>query len=78
MAETEGEECNIFPDANNVTMDALIQSPFTTNTQGNDVNTIFISERRNTSDMLAETLIVLTLDSTINDSAYYNSDEDDA
>ena len=28
--------------------------------------------------MLAETLKGLTLDSTINDSAYYNSDEDDA
>ena len=60
-------------------MDTYCQSPVTTNTQGDNANVIFTSERRNTSDMLAEAerLQVLTIDSTINDSTYYNSDEDD-
>ena len=49
-------------DANNVTTDTFYQSPVTTNTQINN----------------AETLKGLTLHSTINDSAYYNLDEDDA
>ena len=68
----------MISDANNVTMDTFCQSPVTTNTQGENVNTIFTNERRNTLDMLAETLKGLTLDLTINDSVYYNSDEDDA
>ena len=50
MAETEEEECNIIPDANNVTMDTFCQSPVTTNTKVENANTIFKSERRITSD----------------------------
>ena len=50
----------------------------TTNTQGENANIIFTSERRITLDVLAETLKGLTLHSTINISAYYNSDKDDA
>ena len=61
-----------------MTMNTFCQSPVTTNTQVDNGNTIFTSERRNNSDMLAEMLKVLTLDSTIDTSAYYNSDEDDA
>ena len=76
--ETEEEELNIILDANNVTMDNFCQYPVTNNTQGENANTIFKSERQNTSYMLAEMLKGLTLDSTINDSAYYNLDEDDA
>ena len=34
MVETEEEECNIIPDANNVIMDNLCQYPVMTNTQG--------------------------------------------
>ena len=59
-------------------MDTFCQSPFITNTQGENVNAVFTIETQNTSDMLAETPKVLTIDSTINNSAYYNSDEDDA
>ena len=59
-------------------MDNFCQSHVTTNTQRENANTIFTNERRNTLDMLAETLKGLTLDSTINDSAYYNSDKSDA
>ena len=65
-------------DVNNVTTDNFCQSPVTTNTQGDNSNAIFRSERRNTLDMLVETLKVLTFNSTINDSKYYNSDKDDA
>ena len=59
-------------------MDTYCQFPVTTNTQGDNANAIFTSKRRNTLDMLVETLKGLTLDLTINDSVYYNSDEDDA
>ena len=68
----------MIADAKNLTMDDFCQSPVTTNTQGENANTIFTSERRNTLDMLAETIKVFTIDSTINDSAYYDSDKDDA
>ena len=78
MAKTEEEERNIISYANNVTMDNFCKSPATTNAQGENENAVFTSERQNTLDMLAETLKLLTLDSTINDSAYYNSDKDDA
>ena len=78
MSETEAEECKIFFDANNVTMDNFYQSPVTTNTQGENANAIFSSERQNNSDALAETLKGLTLHSTINDAGYYNSDRNDA
>ena len=43
--ETEEEECNIIFYANNVTMDNFCQSPVTTNTQGENENAIFTSER---------------------------------
>ena len=59
-------------------MDTFCQSPITTNTQGENANAIFTSERQNNLNMLAEILKGLTLDSKINDSAYYNLDEDDA
>ena len=53
MAETEEEEHSTILDANNVTMDTFCQYPVTTNTQGDNVKIIFISERENTSEMLA-------------------------
>ena len=56
-------------------MDTFCQSPITTNTQVESSNVIFASERENTSDMLVESLKGLTLDSTIKNSAYYNSDK---
>ena len=52
------------------------QSPATTNTQRK--NSKIPNERRITSYILAETLKGLALHSKINDSAYYNSDGDDA
>ena len=57
-------------------MDNFCQSPVITNTQKK--NASIPNERQITSDILAETLKVLTLNSTINDSAYYNSGEDDS
>ena len=78
MAETKEKEHNIIPDDNNVTMDTFCQSPITTNTQRENADTIFTSERIITSDILSETLKGLTLYSTINESSYYNSDKDDA
>ena len=59
-------------------MDTFCQSPVTTNTQVDNANPILTHERRNDSDALAETLKVLTIESTINNSAYYNSDKNDA
>ena len=56
-------------------MDTFCHSPITTNTHVESANVIFASERENTSDMLVESLKGLTLDSTINNSAYYNSDK---
>ena len=52
MAETEAEERNIILDANNVTMDNFCQSLVTTNTQGENANTILTSERPNNPDAL--------------------------
>ena len=77
MAETEAEERNIILDSNNMTMDTFCQSPVTTNTQGDNANTILTSGSRNNSDALAETLKGLTLYSTINESGYYNSEKND-
>ena len=60
-------------------MDNFCQSPVTTNIQGKVENVQ--NERRISSDILAETMKGfkgLTLDSTINDSAYYHSEEGDA
>ena len=67
----------MISDDNNVTMDTFCHYPTTANTQGKNAIAIFTGERLNTLDMLAEALKVLTLDSTINDSVYYNSDKDD-
>ena len=61
-----------------MTMDTFCQSPVTTNTQGKNENKILTNERRNTLDILAETLKGLTLHSKINDSVYYNLDEDES
>ena len=61
-----------------MTIDTLCQSPVTNLTQRENTSAIFASEGLNNSDILAKTLKRLTMDSTINDSAYYNSDEDDA
>ena len=80
MAVTEEEENDSECNTNNVTMDNLFhQSSFTTNTQG-EIENVTI-ERRITLDILAETIRGfngLTIQSTINDSAYYNSEEDDS
>ena len=50
-------------------MVTFCQSPVTTNTKGQNANTILTSQRINNLDTLAETLKVLT----INDAGYYNS-----
>ena len=74
MAETEEEERDAKRNSNNVTMDTFIQSPVMTNMLINIPNVPI--ERRTSSDILEETikgLKGLTLQSTINDSAYYNS-----
>ena len=78
VVEMEENKRNIISDANNVTIDSLCQSPITTNTQGDNVNSILTSKRQKKLDVLTERLKVLTNDSTINDSAYYNSDKNDA
>ena len=55
------------------------QSPCTTNTQGDNANVR--NKRRISSEILAETIKGfngLTIQSTINDSAYYDSEEDGA
>ena len=60
-------------------MDTFCQSPVTTNTQGNILNVL--NGRRISSNILAEMIKVfkgLTLYSTINNSAYYHPEEDDA
>ena len=54
-------------EANNVNADNFCQMSVTPNTQGENENTIMISERLNNSDALAETLKGLT----INDTGYY-------
>ena len=45
MPETEAEERNIILDAHNITMGDFYQSPATTNTQGENANTIVTSDR---------------------------------
>ena len=80
MAETEGEECDSERNANNVTMDIFFNRyPIMTNTQGEIANVT--NERQISLNILAETIKGfngLTIQSTINDSLYYDSDEDDA
>ena len=60
-----------------MTIDNFCQSPVTNNTQGENANVILTIESRNNLDVLAEMLKGLTIYSTINDSAYYNSDKND-
>ena len=71
ITEKKVDECNITLDSHNVNMDDVCQYPVTTNTQEENANTILTSERINNSDVLAETLKVLT----VNNVGYYNSDE---
>ena len=75
MAETEEGKRNIISDANNMAMDTFCQSPVTTNTQRKNAN--IPNEMQITLYILVQTLKGLTLHSTINDYAYYISDEDD-
>ena len=75
MAETEEKELNAKHNANNVNIYHFCQSSNTTNTQIRNTNVTH--ERRISLDVLSETIKVfngLTLQSTINNSAYYNSD----
>ena len=79
MAETEEEELDAKRNSNNVTINTFCQSPVMTNTQGKIANVP--NERQIYSGIQAETLKGfngLTLQSTINNSAYYHSEEDDA
>ena len=62
MEETEEVKRNIISDDNDVTMDTFCQSPVTTNTQGENANSIFTSEEQNTLDMMVETIKGLTFD----------------
>ena len=74
MEEMEGEECDAGRNANNVTMDNFLQSPVTINTQRKYANVI--NERRIASDIMKDTIKEfhgLTVQSTINDSSYYDS-----
>ena len=79
MAETEEVECYSKRNANNVAMDTFChQSPVTTNTQREIANVK--NERQIPLEILAETIKGfngLTIQSTINNSAYYDSEEDD-
>ena len=79
MTETEEEECDAKRNANNVTMDTLFNHPpVTINTQRKNAN--IKNERRIYSNILAETikeLNGLTIQSTMNDYIYYDSEEDD-
>ena len=80
MEETEEEERDSERNANNMTMDTFChQSPVTTNTQGEIANVT--NEGQISSEILAESIKGfngLTIQSTINDAAYYDSEEDDA
>ena len=80
MAETEEEELDAKRNVNNVTMDNLFHwSSATTNTKGEIKNVT--NERQISSDIMAETINWFngfTIQSTINDSAYYDSEENDA
>ena len=80
MAETEKYECDSKSNAINLTMDTFFnQYPVKINTQRKNANVK--NERRIYSYILAETIYFLnelTIQSTINDSKYNNSEEDDA
>ena len=79
MEETEEEERDAKRSSNNLNMDTFFNhSPVTSNKQRKNANKT--NERRIYSNILAETLKVfnkLTIQSTINNSAYYDSEEDD-
>ena len=78
MEETEEEELESKSNANNVTRYYFCQSPFMTISQGKIANVP--NERWIYSNILAERIKGfkwLTLDSTINDYAYYHSEKDD-
>ena len=66
--------CNITLGAHNITADTFCQIPVTPNTQGKNENLILTSERLYNSDSLEEMLKALT----INDTEYYESEENDA
>ena len=53
MEKMEEEERNFILDSNNLNMDTFCQFPVTTNTQGDNANAVFTSERQNTLDVLA-------------------------
>ena len=74
MAKMEAEERNIILDAHNVSMDNFCRSPATTNTQGQNENTILTSKRIHNLDALTEKLKGLK----INDTGYYNSGKNHA
>ena len=79
MKETEEEECDAKFNANNVNMYNFIQSPVTINAPRRIANVP--NERQISLDILAETIKGfkgLTLQSTINNTAYYHSDKNDA
>ena len=65
--------CKITPDAHNINVDTLCQTPVPSNTQGENKNAILTSLRLNHSGFPAETLKRLT----INDAGYYDSDKYD-
>ena len=72
VEEKEEIESNI----NNITMDTSLQSPVAVNAHKKDANTSL--ERRLASGILAETIKIFkicTIQSTINDSVYYDSNE---
>ena len=76
VADTEEEEGEAEHNANNVTMCTFVQYPVTTNTPRKIANVP--NERRISSEILVETIIGfkgLTLQSTINDSAYFHSEK---
>ena len=79
MEETEEEERDAKRSSNNLNMDTFFNhSPVTSNKQRKNANKT--NEGRIYSNILAETLKVfnkLTIQSTINNSAYYDSEEDD-
>ena len=80
IAETEDEERDAKRNKNNVTMDTSChQQPVTISTQGEITNVT--NERQISLEIMVKTIKGfngLTIKSTINNSAYYNSEEDDA
>ena len=61
IAEEESDALNITLDAHNITADTFFQTPATPNTQVDNINKIFTSERLNNSDALAKMLKLLTI-----------------